>query len=59
MKRSSEPASDSVIDLQRENTGQTLGSGFKGSFTFGLRSAKVLMRADTDGDDNEISAYQL
>lgn len=33
-----------------EETGLTLGSDFRGSFQFG--SAKVLMRSDTDGDDN-------
>lgn len=40
-------------------TGLTLGSDFRGSFQLGSRSAKVLMRTDADGDDNEISKYQL
>ena len=43
-----------------ERTGLILlGSDFRGSFQFGSRCAEVLMRSDTDGDDNEISAYQL
>ncbi len=42
-----------------ERTGLTLGSDLRGSFQFGSRSAKVLMRSDTDGDHSEISEYQL
>lgn len=42
-----------------KRTGLTPVSDFRGSFQFGTRSAKVLMRSDTDGEDNEISEYQL
>lgn len=43
----------------KDMTGQALGSDFRGSFQFGSRSAEVLMKSDTDGDDDEISEYQL
>lgn len=35
------------------------GADFRGSFQFGSRSAKVLMKSDTSGDGNENSEYQL
>lgn len=46
----------------KEKTGQAftaIGCDFSGSFQFGSRSPKVLMKPDTDVDDNEISVYQL
>lgn len=42
-----------------EMDSQTFGSDFRRCVQFGSRSAKELMRKDTDGDDNEISEYQL
>lgn len=40
-------------------TSSTLAAYFRGRFRFGLRSAKVLMKSDTDGDGKENSGYQL
>lgn len=48
--------SDSVVVcLDSSDTEITRGSDIRRRIQFSLKSAKELMRKDTDGDDNEIN----
>lgn len=49
----------SLANLDSASPAPALGSDFSGSLQLDWRCAEVLMRTDTDSDDNEISEYQL